>query len=288
MRRRQRVRRLTITLTVAVIIVSLVVGFYFALNSGNGSLDKYIGVEVSPTDASSLYALAHAEYGPSGASFLTSVKNGTGPLYTASNGKPILVYIGAEFCQYCAAERWPLVISLMRFGNFTGLEYMTSAAGEGDYATFTLSNITYASPYLVFQPFEHETRAQGTILTPVPANYSSPWQSARSGYPFLNFRNQYIVAGSLVADPSILAGKNWTQVMSSIRAGDALGTEVKGVANAITALICKITDNSPASVCNQSPIPSETFSIASYSPQPSSVSLLTTYSVPASSGRRVL
>lgn len=35
------------------------------------------------------------------------------------NGKPAVVYITAEFCPYCAIERWGLVIALMRFGNFT-------------------------------------------------------------------------------------------------------------------------------------------------------------------------
>lgn len=30
------------------------------------------------------------------------------------NGKPAIVYIGAEFCPFCAGQRWALIIALMR------------------------------------------------------------------------------------------------------------------------------------------------------------------------------
>src|SRR5215831_9668816 len=36
-----------------------------------------------------------------------------------SNGKPEMLYIGAEFCPYCAAERWAMAVALSRFGTFT-------------------------------------------------------------------------------------------------------------------------------------------------------------------------
>ena len=37
------------------------------------------------------------------------------------NGLPRIFYAGAEYCPFCAAERWPLVVALSRFGTFTGL-----------------------------------------------------------------------------------------------------------------------------------------------------------------------
>ena len=45
------------------------------------------------------------------------------PPLTARTGKkkPELLYIGAEYCPYCAASRWPLIIALSRFGTFKGL-----------------------------------------------------------------------------------------------------------------------------------------------------------------------
>ena len=39
----------------------------------------------------------------------------TGPPLT-SNGKPEMLYIGAEYCPYCAAMRWSMAVALSRFG----------------------------------------------------------------------------------------------------------------------------------------------------------------------------
>ena len=37
-----------------------------------------------------------------------------------SGGKPEMLYIGAEYCPYCAAERWAMIVALSRFGTFKG------------------------------------------------------------------------------------------------------------------------------------------------------------------------
>src|SRR5215469_5182042 len=34
----------------------------------------------------------------------------------ASDGKPEMLYIGAEYCPYCAAMRWSMAVALSRFG----------------------------------------------------------------------------------------------------------------------------------------------------------------------------
>src|SRR5581483_1419549 len=41
---------------------------------------------------------------------------------TGPNGRPEVLYIGAEYCPYCASERWSLIAALSRFGSFSGLE----------------------------------------------------------------------------------------------------------------------------------------------------------------------
>ena len=35
------------------------------------------------------------------------------------DSKPEMLYIGAEFCPYCAALRWSMAVALSRFGSFT-------------------------------------------------------------------------------------------------------------------------------------------------------------------------
>ena len=47
-----------------------------------------------------------------------------------SGGKPSVLYIGAEYCPYCATERWAMVAALSRFGTFSGLRGIKSAATD--------------------------------------------------------------------------------------------------------------------------------------------------------------
>lgn len=196
---------------------------------------------------------------------LSTVANASGAPFTA-DGKPIVVYIGADFCPYCAAMRWPLILALDRFGNFSNLHYMTSAANDGDFASFTFYGASYNSSYLVFQPIDSENRA-GIVQEQVPSNYSAEWSqpsvacpisstNPKGGncFPFMNFGNKYIV-GTMFDPFSLSMGqKNWTQIYTSIKTeDDSLGIAMKESANLITALICKITGGTPASVCSKEP-----------------------------------
>ena len=54
------------------------------------------------------------------------------------NGKPEFLYIGADYCPYCAVERWAMAVALSKFGTLSGMSYMISAPTE-------LQNITTLS-----------------------------------------------------------------------------------------------------------------------------------------------
>jgi len=226
-------------------------------------LDDSIGQPVSQPVYSSLYQTSRVPYGTPGSSYLDYVRNYTGQVFY-TGGKPIVVYAGGEFCLYCAVQRWPLVLALMRFGNFTNLEYMTSSVADGDYATFTFASSSYQSDYVVFQSFEVYDRA-GNPLETLPTNYTAAFQEFGSGIPFLNFADKYVIPGSML-NPAILGTRNWTQIISSIQAGDALGSQIRQTSNVITAVICKTTGNVPASVCGQASIATLTDSLVSYTP----------------------
>jgi hypothetical protein len=261
MKRRQNARKLEIIAVVAVVAVAVVVGVYLALNAQNPR-DALVGTTVSRKVYSLLYQASQASYGASGSAYLKDVQNVTGPLYTMK-GKPILVSATGEHCAPCALQRWPLIMALMRFGNFTNLEYMTSAAYEGDYSTFAFAASRYNSSYLVFQPYEVYDRA-GVAFQTLPANYSSADQQyGKSTIPFLDFAGKYVISGGILSNPGLLGTKNWTQIISSIQAGDSLGGQIKQAANLITAMICETTGNKPALVCSQNSI---TDTLVSYIP----------------------
>src|SRR5579883_612664 len=43
------------------------------------------------------------------------------------DGKPEVLYMGAEYCPFCAAERWAMIAALSRFGSFSNLHTTTSS-----------------------------------------------------------------------------------------------------------------------------------------------------------------
>src|SRR6516162_759718 len=56
-----------------------------------------------------------------------------------SGGKPEMLYIGAEYCPYCAAMRWPMAVALCRFGTLTPLHGIHSSSKDVYPSTATLT-----------------------------------------------------------------------------------------------------------------------------------------------------
>src|SRR5215475_6125772 len=52
---------------------------------------------------------------------------GSGAALTSA-GKPEMLYIGAEYCPYCAAMRWSMAVALSRFGTLTPLHGIHSSS----------------------------------------------------------------------------------------------------------------------------------------------------------------
>ncbi len=47
-----------------------------------------------------------------------------------SNGRPEVLYVGAEYCPYCAAERSAVAVALSRFGTLHGLGQTASSPND--------------------------------------------------------------------------------------------------------------------------------------------------------------
>src|ERR1700748_114376 len=45
-------------------------------------------------------------------------------------GKPLVMFMGAEWCPFCATERWALVEATSRFGKWSGLGELSSRSGQ--------------------------------------------------------------------------------------------------------------------------------------------------------------
>lgn len=280
-KKRQRNRRLMIVAIVVVLGVVLVVSAYY-LSTLSTSLEKQVGQQISSSDYNGLYAASQASYGNTNQSLMKRITSFNGQAYS-SGGKPIILWISADYCPYCAFQRWPLIMALMRFGNFTNLSYMLSSSTDvyPDSPTFTFYGSTYKSNYIVFQSYEQEDRSQNPLQT-VPSNYTGVFSQFGSAYPFLDFGNKYVLSGALYY-PDQIDGKNWTQIIHLLSSSNTLSNEMFTSENAITAAICKVATNAPSSVCGNGSIAGLTVLLTGYHASGGSTASGTPLGNPASS-----
>ena len=173
-----------------------------------------------------------------------------------SGSKPEMLYIGAEFCPYCAAMRWSMAIALSRFGTLTPLHGIHSSSTDVNPSTATLTfyKSGYHSPYLAFAPVETTTVSKAPLQNPTTAQNAvwakyEPDPSTR-GYPFIDFGNKLVMKGPIYS-PAVLAGKSWSQIAAALKDPTSpIAQSVDGAANYITGAICRMTNNQPSSVCS--------------------------------------
>jgi Domain of unknown function (DUF929) len=185
-----------------------------------------------------------------------------------SGGKPELLYVGANFCPYCAAERWPLIIALSRFGTFSGLSATHSSTTDvyPGTATLTFYGSSYRSKYVSFVSVEETTNyRQGnsaspdvpyvTLQTPTPAEQAlldkyDPGSDGNS-IPFIDIGNKYVEISNLAPyGPQDLSGKSWSQIAAALHdPSSAIAQGADASANYLTAGICQLTGNQPSTAC---------------------------------------
>lgn len=171
---------------------------------------------------------------------------------------PRVIYVGAEYCPFCAALRWPLTLTLLRFGKISGLEFMRSSPTDvfADTPTLSFYRARYVSPTVVLHAYETATRF-GAPLERVPhavnelfdAYDAPPFTEDAGAIPFLYINGLYVVSGSPVS-PKIFDGKSWSTIARLL--GDprsAIYRKVMPVANALTAAVCAGMSAPPRAVC---------------------------------------
>jgi thiol-disulfide isomerase/thioredoxin len=259
----QRRRLLIVGGSVGLVLV-IVVGFIVikslskpAKNLGSGHLPAAVARNITGVPATTLAKIGTGTLAASGLP-LKSISDT--PLTSA--GKPEMLYIGAEYCPYCAAMRWSMAVAMSRFGTFgpfTGI-HSSSTDVYPNTPTLTFLHQKYSSNYLTFTSVEHQD-VHSKLLQPVTKAQQAIWAKydtspqGGQGYPFIDFGNKVVLTGPLFV-PSVLHGFTWAQVASQLKDPTSpVAQNVNGAANYITASICKMTNNQPGSVCTAGPIP---------------------------------
>ena len=187
---------------------------------------------------------------------VTSPQSVSGHALTA-DGKAQLLFIGAEFCPHCAAERWPLYIALSKFGTFSPQPGRIHSANEdGDVPTLTFYGTKYTSPYLTFTPVEvYTNKPQGQgyapLQTPTQAQLTL-WQDANGGsFPFVDFGGKKeLTSAQYIFTP--LQNLPFSTVADQV--GDnstAIGADIDASAAELISTICgSLSNDQPSDVCS--------------------------------------
>ena len=194
-----------------------------------------------------------------GAGQASGLKTMAGQPPLTSDGKPQLLYIGGEYCPFCAAERWALAAAVSRFGNLTGVSLIHSSPTDdfANTATLSFTKASYTSRYLSFAPVEWYGQA---IDTHTPFNHAYLQQPtaqqqalfsryAAEALPFVDIGNHYFLP-QVQFVPSVLAGMSWARIAAAMRdPSSTVGKDIDGAANVLTAAICVTTHGQPGEVC---------------------------------------
>jgi Domain of unknown function (DUF929) len=254
-RAEQRRRATTVLSAVVVLAVLAALGVFIGINhkgKNNASGDR---VTADSSVLKSVYSVKPATLQTVGAGSDTLLPKAISDPPLTSGGKPEVLFIGAEFCPFCAAERWSLIQALSRFGTFSNLSQISSSSTDTDpnTPTFTFYKSSYTSKYLTFRSVEDETRTQASLENPTTAENKIwvKYDGNPPGFPFLDYGGKFVQT-SQSFDPAILSGLTQTQVAAQLNdPTSTIAKAIDGGANMTTATICTMIQNRDTKVCLQ-------------------------------------
>ena len=223
-RRAEQRRRILIASGSVIVVIAVVVAFIVikannrATNASNGPTGSALASVVSKV--TNVPASTLDQIGSGGSAFTGKIPAVNGGTPLTSGGKPEMLYMGAEYCPYCAAERWSMIVALSRFGTFSGLSTVHSSTTDtpSNIPTFTFHGSSYTSKYLTFTPVEMQTNVvdQSTGQYPVLEKPTAAQQALLTKYdappyvasadagaiPFIYFGGKYLSVGA-TDDPTV-------------------------------------------------------------------------------------
>jgi hypothetical protein len=186
---------------------------------------------------------------------------------------PEVFYVGADYCPYCAAQRWPTIIALSRFGTWSGLGNTASYAHDTypNTPSFTFARSSYKSKYIAFKGIEEYTNYLNAAQTnyqllqsPTKAElalvekYDTPkyipglTKANGNPIPFITMDNKFLVSGASYS-PDALTNLTRSAIATGLTDSTSPVTDaIIASANYQTAAICSLTNNMPSKVCTSS------------------------------------
>lgn len=245
---RQRKQVIAAVVAVVVIIIAVVLGTVIAsrpqsvpaATGGEAALSKLVAIPQATLDAAPAPQASQAPVKLAGAPPLTQ------------DGKSKVLYVGAEYCPFCAMERWVLIGAMAKFGTFSGLTPTTSSSTDvhPDTPTFSFHGSSYTSDHLAFEAVETEDRLGKPLDTLEGANAALVKKyNPEGGIPWINYGGTHAVNGATV-DASAFDGKTYDEIIAGIYDPTSpIGKSVGPAINIVTAQLCQQTGGQPTNVC---------------------------------------
>jgi len=245
---RQRTQVIAASVAVVVIVIAVVLGIVIsnqpkdapAASGGAAALATLEKLPASVFDAAPAPTPEQAPAKLQGGTALTQ------------DGKPKVLYIGAEYCPFCAMERWALIGALSRFGTFTGVTETTSSSDDvhPNTPTFSFKDAKYTSDAVAFEAVETQDREKQPLQTLDGENLALFQKfNPGGGIPWITYGGTHATDGATV-DANAFEGKTYEQIIAGIQDPTSdIGKTVTPAINMITAQICDQTKGEPANVC---------------------------------------
>jgi len=256
-----------VLLVLIIVIVLVVVKLTSSSTTANGPTTFTPAPTSVVSDVTSIPTSVYNEVGinsPTASVTPPTIVNGQTPL--TFNNQPGVFYFGAEYCPYCAAERWAIVSSMSRFGKWSNLGEMESSATDvfPSTQTFTFAKATFTSPYLAlktveyysnqpapgggYDPLEPLDKTESNLVTKYDSTKYFPSTTGGS-FPFINIGNKALVAGASYS-PAILQGLSRNDIASGLSDPTNPVTQaIVSTSNYLSAATCHTNGMQPSSVC---------------------------------------
>ena len=218
--RRAQERRRALIVGGAVTVVLAVVAALIAVKLAR-TPERAAPVATDAAVEQAIAGIPAATFNTVGAGTATRLKAISGEPELTLDGKPEVLYMGGEYCPYCAAERWAVAAALDRFGVLSGTKFIHSSPTDVYPSTPTMSfyKSSYTSKYVAFVPVEWYSEKPDSAT---PTGYAylqrpTPQQAALfnrysgGGFPFANpgdveNQGELVIKGASSSVPSIPSG----------------------------------------------------------------------------------
>jgi thiol-disulfide isomerase/thioredoxin len=169
------------------------------------------------------------------------------------DGKLFVFFMGAEYCPYCAAERWAIVRALQKFGQWSGLNQTMSAARDEQFLnlpTYDFTEATYTSTHIEFVSRETKDREFKPLQKLLKAEEKLVHKyNSKKEIPFLLIGGRFMQIGSGFT-PKIFIGHTFRQTETELKKAESeIRKTIDEEASCIAALLC--VSGLPPELCKE-------------------------------------